>query len=565
MLSYPKLLPHLDAQIESLLPNQITGETHPDRGGFVNASDGMPGGSHFGCVQALGFGWLCEGSRYYGDPDIHRRLLLAAAFARHIRRPSGRFDLITTNWDCGPYTAFGVQAVSPMVSAARRSPLPGSEEINQQWGEIIQTTVPGMVSGGFHTPNHRWVLVSALAQALSLFPDLDALPTIEAYLAETIDINPDGEYTERSTAVYNAICNRSLRLAAECLDRPELLDPVRQNLDASYHLLHEDGSVVTSLSNRQDRGKTVVPVGMIDTYYALARIDGNEFYASVADWLSTFARAAVPWSLEPFVTHPEWRHDDLSRSPLPESYERVMPASGVWRVRRHSRSATAAIGITTPFSVRHGDIDVGVKICAAYFGIAQFRADRIAKTEDNIRLEFDGKGRRHDGPTYAHPVGRAVSMEDYRDVMTEREFTVMEPLQMALEIAEVDDGFDLRLVTTEPFDNIPLEILFAFSPGGTLHADSLIAEGATGHTAFLRSGYAIYHKGSDAISVGPGASDHRMRDMRNSEPEPTAFRLLTTFVTPVDHTIQIRTGAWSEATESILLSTENATSGETAI
>jgi len=105
MLSYPKLLPHLDAQIESLLPNQITGETHPDRGGFVNASDGMPGGSHFGCVQALGFGWLCEGSRYYGDPDIHRRLLLAAAFARHIRRPSGRFDLITTNWDCGPYTA----------------------------------------------------------------------------------------------------------------------------------------------------------------------------------------------------------------------------------------------------------------------------------------------------------------------------------------------------------------------------------------------------------------------------------------------------------------------------
>jgi hypothetical protein len=235
-----------------------------------------------------------------------------------------------------------------------------------------------------------------------------------------------------------------------------LLDPVRQNLDASYRLLHADGSVVTSLSNRQDRGKKVVPVSMIDSYYALARIDNNGFYASAADWLSSFDRAAVPWSIEPFLSHPEWRDDHLERSPLPTQYDHLMPKSGVWRARRGKRSATAAIGITSPFSVRQGDIDVNVKICATYFGLGQFMGDRLARTDRGVRLEFDGKGRRHDGPIYSHPVGRAVSMAGYRDVMTDHEVTVMDTLKMSLEIIDVEGGFDLKLITTEPFDNIPV-------------------------------------------------------------------------------------------------------------
>lgn len=551
-LTYETLVSHLDEAVTALLPNQIIDTSHPEHGGFVNASDGMAGGSQFGCAMTLGFAWLCEGSRYYGDSAILDRLVAAAEFSRIIRRPSGRYDLITTNWDCGPYTAFVVQAVAPVVAGARASGLDGAELIEEHFGEIIRLAAPGMATGGFHTPNHRWVLTSALSQALALYPDLDVLPAIESYLAESIDINPDGEYTERSTAVYNAICNRSLRLTAEHLDRPELLDAVRLNLDASYHLLHADGSVVTSLSNRQDRGQHVVPVSMIDSYLALAHIDGNGFYASVADWLGTHGRAGAAWSLEPFISHPEWRKDDLQREPLANAYQRLMPTSGVWRSRREKSSATAATGITTPLSVRHGDIEVGIKICATYFGRAQFRGDRIEQTGEGVRLTFDGKGGNRGAPGYYHPVGKPVSMDDYRDVMRDREYTAYDNLSMALDIDEVDGGFDLRLVTSEPFDNIPLEILFAFSPGGTLYSDSLIVDGVAGQTAFLRGGFATYHLGGDAISVGPGAIAHRMRHMRNSEPEPSAFRVLTTFRIPVDHTFQIRTGTWSEATESII-------------
>ena len=148
MLSYPNLLSHLDGQVESILPDQIRDGDRRERGGFVSPRDGMAGGTHIGCVQTLGFAWLCEGSRYYGDPHILERILLAAGFARSVRRPSGLFDLITTDWDSGPYTAFLVKAIAPVVAAARRSPLDGASEIDRQWVDTLSLEGRGVVVVG---------------------------------------------------------------------------------------------------------------------------------------------------------------------------------------------------------------------------------------------------------------------------------------------------------------------------------------------------------------------------------------------------------------------------------
>jgi len=547
MLTYEVLVSQLDKRVDALLPQQVMDPSRKDCGGFVSSGYGRVGGSQIGSVQTLGFAWLCEGSRYYGDAEILERLLLGAQFCCKVRRPSGLFDLVTTDWDSGPYTAFLVQALAPMVRAARQSDLDGAESVAEAWGDIIRVAGPPMATGGFNTPNHRWVLVGALAQTLDLYPDLDLMPSIESYLAETIDINPDGEYTERSTGVYNAICNRSLRLAAECLNRPELLDPVRQNLDTSYHLLHADGSVVTSLSSRQDRGTKVVPHGMADSYYTMARLDNNGVYASVADWLVGFDGAGLPWSLEPLLTHPEWRVDDVVREPLVDTYQKVYPTSGVWRVRKGQMSATAATGITTPFGLKYGEVALsGVQICGCYFGLAQFKADVLTKTDTGVELYFAGKGRRHDGPIYYHPVGHPVSMADYRTVALEREVTVLPSLEMRLKIDEVDGGFDLRLWTSEPFDEIPVQMAFDFSPGGEFDFEHGAIKGQADETFFLKNGTGIYHVGQDAISISQGCYAHRMWQMRNSEGVRGDFRVLLTMVTPVDYVVAIRYGQWDE-------------------
>ena len=122
---------------------------------------------------------------------------------------------------------------------------------------------------------------------------------------------------------------------------------------------------------------------------------------------------------------------------------------------------------------------------------------------------------------------------------------------MALEIEEVTGGFDLKLITSEPFDNIPIQIAFDFAPGGIFDFDNGIVQGNAGQVFFLKDGIGIYQVGQDAISIGPGVYTHRMWDMRNSESAPYAFRVLMTLTTPVIQTIQIRCGTWNEASMSI--------------
>lgn len=551
MLTCDALLPLLDARVETILSQQVLDRSLPDFGGFVE--EGMAGGTGVGHVVPLGYAYLLEGSRHFRSSEVVERILLGAEFGRKARWASGRFDLITTNFDSAPDTGFLVQAMAPVVRAARQEgDDAGAGKIAEALGELIRTAALGMASGGFHTPNHRWVLVAALSQAQALFPDLDVMDTVEAYLAETIDINADGEYTERSTGVYNAVCNRSLRIAAEALDRPELLHPVRKNLDLSYHLLHADGTVVTSVSRRQDRGQRTVPVGLVDSYYAMARMESNGFYAAVADWLFDLQPGGLPWTLHPFLEHPEWREDGLKREPLPESYSKVYPVAGLWRVRRGRMSATTASGITAPFSLKHGEAALtAVKVCASYYGTAQFVGEAFREADGGVRMTHPGRGWHYDSPGYFQPLGEPVDQAQWEEVRRRREFSAVPPLVMDLTVEEVEGGFDLRIVAGG-LDGVPLQIACDFAPGGELDFESGAIQGVEGQTAFLKSGYATYHAGNDAISVGPGAYAHRMWHMRNSEPAPEAFRLLITLVTPVDRMLEVRCGMWSTAMEGIL-------------
>ncbi|MBT4097840.1 MAG: hypothetical protein HOE86_09370, partial [Gemmatimonadetes bacterium] len=259
---YEHLLHSLDQSVEALMARQIQDSSHPHAGGFVNPEDGLASPVGVSAASCYGYAYLLPGAARFGDMHLVERIEAAAAWARQHRTAGGRFDLLATNFDSSPDTGFTVQALAPVVRAAQRAESDeGARRIVDSLGEIILTAAGGMVRGGFHTPNHRWVLVSALSMSCELFPQLkqEVMPTIEAYLAESIDINEDGEFIERSTSVYNPVCDRALRLAGESLGREDLLEAVRSNLEMSYHLMHEDATVVTSFSTRQDRGARAVP------------------------------------------------------------------------------------------------------------------------------------------------------------------------------------------------------------------------------------------------------------------------------------------------------------------
>lgn len=556
--SYGRLVAALDDGIPALAARQVTDDAHPDAGGFIGP-EGLAGPSAVGSAAVFGYAYLLPGSAHRGSRGLVERLERAAAWGRRRRRASGRFDLLITNFDSAPDTGFTVQLLSPLVRAARQAGAEGdagAARIAEALGELILSAAPGMAAGGFHTPNHRWVLVSALSMAVELYPELEARvgPAIAAYLAETIDINADGEYIERSTAVYNPVCNRSLRLAAEALDRPDLLAPVRSNLELSYHLMHGDGTVVTSLSSRQDRGERAVPNGLADSYYYLARRDGDARFAAIADLLVARAGPVTPWCLEPYLTHPEWRDPEPPRSAPETSYRRFYPAAGLWRVRRGATSATLAAGLNAPFSLCCGGAQLAaVRLSSTYFATGQFVGEGLQPLdgEAGARLVHPGRNplyceRAYDGPVYWLPIGDGTKVDagNWVEVRGRRATYELPPMAIELEAREVGDGgaFDLRVRTAGGLDGVPFQIELVFAPGGTVEVEGALFEARPGATMFLKRGHATYRVGGDEIRVGPGACAHAMWQMHNAPKAPEQFRMLITFLTPVDHALQVRTG-----------------------
>ena len=558
MYAYEPILHSQTARVKAAYARQVMDKNHPAFGAFLSSrSGGHPNADHGSNASDLAsacYIYLAEGSPLEGNADLLHRIRLSIAFQRRWQRPTGLIDLISVNWESPPDTGFTVQLLSPVVEAARKKTGDaGAAEIAQTLGEYVRTAAAGMIDRGFHPPNHRWVVCSGLSQALSLFPDLPARAYIDRVLAETIDINADGEFTERSTGVYNAVCNRSLRFMADCLSKPELLEPVRKNLDMMAHLFHADGTVVTSISNRQDRGQRVVPVSIADSFFDMACRDNNGAWAHIADGLVSGGADAMhsPWLIQPFVQHPEYRAGSPNRTAPPDDFARHYPASGLWRVKRGKLSATAATGNRAAFSVRYGSIELkSIKFSGTYMNTTNFSADAMEPIPGGVRLIQKGENRRT--PGYELPLGKPVPFGKYGAIRETRQRWTLPTIDLLLDICEVENGFDLHYSTKGGLDRVPIEIECAFDGPGEWETTDNVIQVANGQTAILKSSSGAFHRDDEGICIGPGAGVHRHWQMRNSEPDEAGFRVLIALQTPVDHTLEIRYGTWSLATAALL-------------
>ena len=559
MYDYEAILASQVLRVERAYPTQITDRSHPAHGAFLSETSGAHPNADHGANASLLASACCvllaDGSRLKGNAELCDRVQWSIAFQRRWQRPSGLIDLVGMNFESPPDTGFAVQLLAPAVELARAVAAAGDSQaaaIADSLGRFVRAAAVGMIDRGFHTPNHRWVVCSALAQAMTLFPEIKAGPYVERILAETVDINEDGEYTERSSGVYNAVCNRSLRFMAHHLGQPDLLDPVRRNLDMMSHLFHEDGTIDTSFSNRQDRGQRIVPVAIADSFFDLAQRDGNGVWARIADELVAAGEDAAhsPWLLQPFLANPEYRRERLARKPRPDHYAKHYPASGLWRVRRGPLSATAATGSRAAFAVRYGDVNLrSVKFSGTYLLSANFSADRMAPIDGGMRLER--AGRAHPLPGYELPLGRPLAFGSVHAARPSRQRWTLPPIDLRLDIREVENGFDLRYLTRGGLDRIPIEIECAFEGPGEWETADQVTQVTAGMTSVLKSGHGTFRRGDQAIRIGPGSGVHYDWQMRESEPSLDSFRVLITLQTPVDRTLEIRYGSWSLATRSL--------------
>lgn len=513
-----------DAAVRALLATQVTDSSSRDRGGIADRTGLHHPYAAGGAIETLAAAFIHPRSAFRGDTALLDRIRLAAGFLERRQSPQGNIDLLTTNFNSPPDTGFVVHNVATAAAIGRRHDVP---EVAAALETFLRRAGAGMAEGGVHTPNHRWVVCSALAQIHELFPDDRYTRRIDEWLGEGIDIDADGQFTERSTLTYNIVTDRALVVMAAKLGRPALLDPVRRNLRALTYLLHADGEVVTEISRRQDqytRGN-VAGYWFPSTYMAV--VDGDGQFAALA------RDAAIEGTrLSALLEYPEMSSALPAMAPLPDDFERAMPAIGITRIRRGLTSTTLVLGGSSRLlSFRHGEAIVeGVRFASAFFGKGQFIPTTAAR--EGGRFVY----RQTLEAPYYQPIARAITTATYGSTRAQRRQSEVCRLEQSAEVTEIPNGVEIRLRSSGT-DHVPLAVEIAVREGGEWTGVRPV-DGLPDHFV-LEGGTATYRRGRNTLRIGPGAAPHRYVQVRGAEPRLPGQSLYITGLTPFDRTIRI--------------------------
>ena len=515
----------LDAQVEQLLARQVADPRaegfgcYPDEYGLHHA------GSASGLAHVFLAAFACPGSKFHLGRLMVQRANAAAEFLRKHQHDDGTIDLLTTNFHSTPDLGFVMHNVTAAVELARMA---GAREAEAALAPFLRKGREALLLGGIHTPNHRWVVCQALAELHHLDPDPRCLRRIGQWLAEGIDIDEDGQYAERSTGIYNPVTNRALLVTALRAGKPELLDPVRRNLDSMLWLLHPDGEVVTEISIRQDQYTRATMERYWFPLRYLAIADGNGQWASLVQ--QTEDRGA---SASDYLRFPELRRPLPAAQPLPDNYHRLMRSLRAARIRRGAWDATVLMNGNSRFlALRHGQCAIeGVRFAAAFFGKGQFRPAQWAPVPGGYRMTQSLEG------PYYQPLDppEKVTAENFAALRARRRQSEVQRMDYEAAVTETGRGIAVR-IRASGTANVPLAIEIVLREDAGLRG---VEPAPAGEKSFLlKNGFAEARAGGRGFRFGPGLGRHAYTQVRGAEPKPPGQSVYLCGFTPLDHAIE---------------------------
>jgi hypothetical protein len=513
-----------DSRAARLIAAQVADPGDPRAGSVQDEHSLHQPWSAAGVIETLAASFLHRRSRFHGDRAVLDRIRLAAGFLERAQHPSGNIDLLISNFDSPPDTAFVVHGVASAAAIAARA---NERHLVDLLRPFLVKAAGGIVVGGVHTPNHRWVVCSALAQLHELFPDASYVRRIDEWLAEGIDIDADGQFTERSTLTYNTVINRALVVMATKLGRPELLDPVRQNLRALPYLLHGDGEIVTEISRRQDQ---YMRGGIGGYWFPLAYLAVTEKDAQFATMAAEAAEEGV--ELAAVMEYPELLEPLAAPAPLADDYEKLFTDVGIARIRRGAMSATLVLGGSSRLlTLRSGGAVLeGVRFATSFFGKAQFVPESVEKRGDTYHFRQSLEA------PYYQPLRQKVTAQTWAATRPTRVQSEINRLDQAAEITEIAGGFRVR-VRAHGTNGVPLAVEIGFREGGRFEGCREVA-GRPG-SFLLERGAGVYSAGRGRIRFGPGTAAHGYVQLRGAEPRLPGDSVYLTGFTPFDHTFTL--------------------------
>lgn len=475
-------------------------------------------------------------SAYFHSPSLLEPLRLAARCLLVLQHEDGTTDYPATNFHSTPDTAFTMDAVGPAIALIRAAQWAPLDPILADLSTFARKAGEALATGGVHTPNHRWVVCAALARLNALFPDPRYVSRIDQWLNEGVDLDPDGQFTEKSTSVYSPVVDHALLTVARLLDRPALLEPVRRNLEMTIYYVHPDGEVVTEASKRQDKYQRGSMAAYYLAYRALALRDGDGRFAEMTRRIERSAKGQLTSSLPMLLEEPALQRPLPPGTALPTDYAKVFSHSSLARIRRGEVSATILADNPTILSLRKGTAALeAVRLASAFFGKGQFVGEKLEVADGRYGLRQTLEG------PYFQPLTKALLDADGGRVRMApngiladsaralRERTNIQRLESVITVNENSGRFDIAISITGTAD-VPVAVELAFRHGGELRGVEAVP--GVKDAFLLRSGRGQYVFEGNSIEFGPGAVDHTWTQLRGALPKWDGQSVYLTGLTP---------------------------------
>ena len=511
--------------------------------------------------------YFCKESKYYKDEKLFEAIKRGLSFIERWQRDDGSLDYPSCNFYSAPDTSFCFRRLYGAWNIlGKHAETEEEKELQNRYLVLMLRCIPILLYGGFHTPNHRWAVMSVLftlANVVEKHGDLalevprypkeyfteDQIPkTAEEltaklkaranqYLAEGIDGDEDGEYAERSTGNYNGVVDKSLISAYEATGNEEFLGYVERNLDMMLYYIDGDDTIFTQNSTRQDHGTKLYPDKYFYLYTYMAAKTGNPLFDAAAhkSIKDNMDRAELaPDCMYIFMMY-DWLLDYEFKGYgyLPE-YRRFFRGSQVLRVKKENYVYSVLNNKAAFLFLKFGTLPIGLRIGESYCDIRNFIPKSIEVKDNGCVLKAEAGG------WYYQPFKEDQGTSDWWAMdHTRRDKVYTSTVAITVTISELENGLECN-VKAEGMSGLPLRVELDVPAGVILENDTMCLTAGKGESMILRGGDLNLHDDAKKIVIGPGYGTHAFKGHYSGEERNEAgYSIFLNDYTPYDRTFRI--------------------------
>jgi hypothetical protein len=499
-------------------------------------------------IAVLTAAYCAKGSAYYHNNEVVSKLDILVKFLASAQSEDGTVNV--GNLESPPDTAFLIEILGPAASIMRKDSSSELKDVQQQLKQILLKAGEGLVTGGIHTPNHRWVISAALAQINHLYPDKKYINRINDWLDEGIFIDADGHYPERS-GIYSGVENAAFITIARLANKPALYAAVRKNLTMYQYYIEPSGDLVRNDSRRQDQYEYAARPSTLFylQYRYMAVHENNKLFAAICKNIEAtkdFEKDILTRSLFYFLEDEILQQQLPTSEILPERYEKLFATSHLLRIKEKNTTVTLFGGTDQPlliasgrsnspdfFSYRKGDAVLKyLRLSSGFFSMGYFYSDGLRKEGNSYVLS-----KKLEIPYYQPlPKEKRKANGDYKLSpsiddrfwnkmdFSNRPVSNVKTLETIIRLTETKGTVELEF-ELKGMKAVPVTIELCFKEGGQL--TGVTAPDANGNS-FLEQGMGEFRSGNDAISFGPGIVTHKQVMNLEGERYSTHFGTLRT-------------------------------------